>query len=1273
MFWSFELGRKAILQFPVALSINHTMVDSDSSFEEETSPNPVLRQPVVDLQQDSDSDADTESEDDSAVGSVCHGSVGHPSIGDPPNLPRLYIPDFIETYQQLHLSVEEEKAKLQSQNWLSESLVHEITSYFPQDTDIDRNDGNKRNPDAFSHKVGSMFPVGRIFASSKQLDQAAEMLLSNWGVKKVHNAKSIRCFFSLATTAAKEKHIDATKRREKGETLKNKYKCPFIIRYSFIGYTHNKDTRLPTIFYQVKITQVNLSHTCELSTNSHRVAIQKSGYQQPNLDGMNDIMSLLREKPTLSSETLRPLLLKYLPTYYSIDAKFIGNFRKRAQYHLIQHGDRELCMNDVQRLSSRKPLASDELLLSDDPMLQHNMGNILRKILSNDASTWHARSFLNDLKKNSGGFDYRIKEDNNGAPEGVCWITPEMRSDLLRYGSIVFLDAQKKQYNSLNWPYIGPCIKDCDMKVRVITECLICEESYEAYIWVLERMAEMEPRFHLSSIKLIFADEFISENILVDLGIQNTCTLRGDYHHLLNEVWVETFGKFLCSKMREYLKLMLMGTKHEWEFAYEECKLLLSEDAQKMSSLQEIYSNPKYFAGWYLRQMEENLNVNGSVPAEQNHSSISSHLGKGASWCIAEHIKNLIVRQRNLTTQRRTREAERVQTTNCYKSDRGDQKGIDDDSAIRCFSKWAYEKLYLVETRKIFHLAHEVREDGSTLVWPRRKGKESDDCVVVEAGQRCKCERRVAYNHQCCHELLLDGQLKIDRYSQRWLNINAFNQQHPSLTTDRTLKDLNRAIEGAQNDVPDNEGNNGGDHNNEEDNIVGNQEDADFDNEDSNEDGETTLAQLATTNNNGSKINYKLVCQKAVILVRLAQSSDPVLVQLHTLFDRVAHRMRLGQSIEAHFDLAINDESTPLITNPVQGTLRPIPNAGQQKRMRSRHEINRARSRPRLDNHRPDANRTTSVLPPSNDAVHAPVSRGSSSVTPNGGVRLAAYSARNNTNNDAVNVARAGSTNTRACSVCGEPKHQRGSCTKLLRFKTLQLSYGKSDSEEIRLKLSGDLQKPGRFKMEFRIDADKRSISKNIPTKSMTGIVIHRQLCLREDVTNSCLECTILGMGGEMNPLFTKYLFSIPSVAKYVTKSRTNIIINELADGILESGIESVGFPTQHQLSQQSATLSQQPQNVFMGHRGLSQQAPLLPPAAYAQPQGLSQQLPCIPPATYLPPQGILQQYYYLPPGMSQQVHRGINQAHDVDQWSQIMNMHPPGEGTDLTQEDGRI
>jgi hypothetical protein len=93
-------------------------------------------------------------------------------------------------------------------------------------------------------------------------------------------------------------------------------------------------------------------------------------------------------------------------------------------------------------------------------------------------------------------------------------------------------------------------------------------------------LVEIEPRFNLSFIDIIFGDQGLTDQILIDLDIGSTCILRGDYHHLINEVWPHTFGTHLYQKIHGHLDRMLLGSKSEWELSYTSAKQHLLHDAE---------------------------------------------------------------------------------------------------------------------------------------------------------------------------------------------------------------------------------------------------------------------------------------------------------------------------------------------------------------------------------------------------------------------------------------------------------------------------------------------------------------------------------------------------------------------------------------------------------------------------------------------------------------------------------------------------------------------
>jgi hypothetical protein len=210
---------------------------------------------------------------------------------------------------------------------------------------------------------------------------------------------------------------------------------------------------------------VNYQHTCQLSTVFHQESKQKNGTQQPDLNGLNDIIGLLCEKPNLKPDLLQPPLLKYIPYYKAIDAKFQCNFRQRALHWIIHQSGRDFLMEDTCHLLSNAVIAADEYVVREDPESTRALTSHLQKVMQEDGITWEGICYLDELKIPHPGLNYPIKFNEGGRPEAVCYILPKMRQDLLRFGDALFLDSQKQQFNAMNWPYIGPCVKDQDMKV----------------------------------------------------------------------------------------------------------------------------------------------------------------------------------------------------------------------------------------------------------------------------------------------------------------------------------------------------------------------------------------------------------------------------------------------------------------------------------------------------------------------------------------------------------------------------------------------------------------------------------------------------------------------------------------------------------------------------------------------------------------------------------------------------------------------------------------
>ena len=150
--------------------------------------------------------------------------------------------------------------------------------------------------------------------------------------------------------------------------------------------------------------------------------------------------------------------------------------------------------------------------------------------------------------------------------------------------------------------------------------------------------------------QIIFADNFITDELISSLGIEDTCPLRCDKYHLLHEVWPSSssFGEMYLASIKVYLVAMLDSrTKDQWDNAYNRALKVLQNNPRKAKKLQDIYNRPSYYSGYYLRSIKGNMRYQGSTPAEINHSSNVAYFGNGNNWTVMKQINEMMKRQQN--------------------------------------------------------------------------------------------------------------------------------------------------------------------------------------------------------------------------------------------------------------------------------------------------------------------------------------------------------------------------------------------------------------------------------------------------------------------------------------------------------------------------------------------------------------------------------------------------------------------------------------------------
>jgi len=347
------------------------------------------------------------------------------------------------------------------------------------------------------------------------------------------------------------------------KTGKEIYNCPFEIRYGFkdcgVDQFH-RNNKTPMVSFPCVITFSNCAHTCPCTPSSMWTMMKQTGKSSIDLEGVVHIVKLLRGKPDTPNVSLRPLLQRSLPNHHwSSDA--IKNFRQRAQKCVIEpqpedetlFGDAKFLMKPV---TLKMPAYMDVSDILRSPSLAANYHELLRKCLEGGLVSFQTFKCLEEVKKCVKGFDFCVRQDGSGRPTAVVVMTPEMRENSCKHGKLICLDAQRRQQNEHGWPYIGPVSFDNNKQMVILAECACFAETNETYAWILRAMQEMEPRFKMCNITMMFSDEGVTVGLLQKLGIKDSCMLCADEWHMMNEVWPDKFGghwKHVVNYLRTYI------------------------------------------------------------------------------------------------------------------------------------------------------------------------------------------------------------------------------------------------------------------------------------------------------------------------------------------------------------------------------------------------------------------------------------------------------------------------------------------------------------------------------------------------------------------------------------------------------------------------------------------------------------------------------------------------------------------------------------------------
>jgi len=512
-----------------------------------------------------------------------------------------------------------------------------------------------------------------------------------------------------------------------------------------------------------------------------------------------------------------------------------------------------------------------------------------------------------------------------------------------------------------------------------------------------------------------------------------------------------------------------------------------------LEKLDDVYNNPQYYSGYYLRSITCNLRFRGSVPAEQNHSSIIRFLGESASYTITEQIVKLLERAEvHYNATCRAEDLNNLQAQKHLSKFDGHLKK-EDMLARRTLSYYAYTNLFLKNLKKSSLLQHALEPDGgSHVVWSVDELKPSTNSVRVIVGERCNCQDRIDYDAQCACELTIVPQFNPKHYNPRWLNTSTFNQMYPLLAPVKNRLGVTTILNTKSIE--------------------------------SNHTFTRPSHELTIPNNDpyhqcikdpSQNVTYNEMVIQCQELCRTVQNDQVQCRAVISIVNEWTNKLRRKEVFETVFVNSIvhtNDKdesytSTSSTKEPLHAITRVASTAKASKRYVSAREFHGKKSTKRYNESTQKRLRS--------DVEFVPPPR----------------------------------SNKRTCVLCGCCGRSQFECPRITEvYNCVTLKNGcPIVREQLCIRLSNVSAMP----IYPREISDNRVIMTKCP-KKMKALVLHRRLAIAVTVTqeqlpsNICIECTFLGLGGVPNPDFTLQLFSVGAIMRYIGNSANNLIGSQI-------------------------------------------------------------------------------------------------------------------------------
>ena len=376
--------------------------------------------------------------------------------------------------------------------------------------------------------------------------------------------------------------------------------------------------------------------------------------------------------------------------------------------------------------------------------------------------------YMQILADKNRGFTYQMLQDQEGKYSGCVWQTATMRDNFERFGSMISIDAMKREINTFNWPYIAISMYNELEQLCVGCEGIVCTERAEAYKALVRFCTDNSPKRSRAHIYVLGCDGLVCQEMVTYTFELPNAHFVLDQWHLCDSILPHRLGRFYFDKISGHLKLMINASSLDnFSKAYNNAMSILhnlpNRNVNAENELTNFMKEKDHYASFVLSKKRSTRGKHGSSISESNHSSVLVWLNDGDKYgnkyTEEPHtlVKDLFLRQQlfiNKWNQQLYNEWLQLQS----------EIKTFNDSIPQCL-KQAIEHHCLVSYLRFKIRASRLHEYSVENITPTHKSIQSEryptasprNCFKVNGSKYfvCNnCEGSIAYEEQCEHSLL---------------------------------------------------------------------------------------------------------------------------------------------------------------------------------------------------------------------------------------------------------------------------------------------------------------------------------------------------------------------------------------------------------------------------------------------------------------------------------------------------------------------------------------